>query len=449
MRDINFKKIIEMKRLLNKILFLLTISLMVGSCSDDDQLVINPNAETTATLSATQVVLDKDELGTDVLTVTWTEPDFGYNAAVNYKIYFNKAGGEAADAESVNGGTSYSKTFKSEELNKILLNLELKPEEAADVTVVVAAVLNDKTGYGILSEPNTLNATPYADVLDLSTPWGLVGSAFNDWGGAGPDAPFYKTDEAGVYVCYVTLKDGKWKIRKDNDWAVNYGDNGADGSLEAGGSDIDAVAGTYKIVFNENALTYTVTAFTIGLVGDATVNGWNGPDMPLSYDPYTDTWRTQVKLNEGKIKFRQNNDWAVNYGDNGLDGTLESGGADIPVTAGYYDVVLNLNDLTYTLAKTQIYGVVGSAYNDWGATPDYAFTPDYSKEGAYYINEIVLIDGKMKFRANNDWAVNYGDTGLDGKLDAGGDDIPVTAGTYRITMDLSDPNNMTYTLTKK
>ncbi|MDZ7612639.1 MAG: SusE domain-containing protein [Flavobacteriaceae bacterium] len=81
-----------MKVIFNKILFLLTISLMVGSCSDDDQIVLNPNAETTATLSATQVVLDKDAIGSDVLTVTWTEPDFGYAAAANYKIYFNTGG---------------------------------------------------------------------------------------------------------------------------------------------------------------------------------------------------------------------------------------------------------------------------------------------------------------------------------------------------------------------
>lgn len=436
-----------MKVILNKILFLLTIALMVGSCSDDDQIVINPNAETIATLSTNQVVLDKDEEGKDVLTVTWTEPDFGYPAAANYKIYFNKAGGDIADAESVNGGTSFSKTFKSEELNKILLNLELEPKEAADVTVVVAAILNDKTGYGILSDPNTLKATPYADLLDLSTPWGLVGSAYNNWG-ATPDAPFYKTDEAGVYVAYVTLLTGEWKIRKDNSWDVNYGDTGANGTLEKGGDNIKSTAGTYKIVFNENTLTYTVTPYTIGLVGSATANGWDGPDMPLSYDSYSDTWRGQFKLKEGEIKFRLNNDWGVNYGDDGKNGTLESGGPNIPVTAGYYDVVLDLNDLTYTLEKTLVYGVVGSGYNEWGATPDYPFTPDYSEEGVYYIKSITLLDGEIKFRANNDWAVNYGDTGNDGTLEADGTNIPSKAGNYRIRMDLSDPDKMTYTITK-
>ncbi|MDZ7612640.1 MAG: hypothetical protein U5K51_02120 [Flavobacteriaceae bacterium] len=205
-------------------------------------------------------------------------------------------GGDADKVQTVNGGSSFSKTFKSEELNKIMLNLGLEPEESADVTVIVAAILNDRTGYGIESDANILKATPYADVLDLSTPWGIVGSAYNDWGGAGPDAPFYKTDEAGVYVAYVTLLTGEWKIRKDNAWDTNYGDDGANGTLELNGANIQATAGTYKIVFNESALTYTVTPYTVGLVGSATVNGWDGPDMPLSYDSYTDTWRAQVKL---------------------------------------------------------------------------------------------------------------------------------------------------------
>jgi len=453
MRDINFKKIIEMKRLLNKILFLLTISLLVGSCSDDDQIILNPNAETTATLSDTQVVLDKDATGSDVLTVTWTEPDFGYAAAVNYKIYFNKAGGDADKVQTVNGGTSFSKTFKSEELNKIMLNLELEPEEAADVTVVVAAILNDKTGYGIESDPNTLKVTPYADVLDLSTPWGIVGSAYNDWGGAGPDAPFYKTDEAGVYVAYVTLSEGKWKIRKDNDWAVNYGDNGADGSLEAGGADISATAGTYKIIFNENALTYTIEKYSWGIVGSA-YNDWGGagPDAPLMYDSYSDTWRAVVTLETGDMKIRQNNEWNVSYGDKTLDGILDTeNDNNIPVTAGNYLVIVDFKDLSYTIEQTDIWGVVGSGYNDWGdAGPDAPFTPDFSTEGVYYIKSVTLIDGEIKFRKNNDWTVSYGDKTLDLILDTeDGNNIPVTAGVYDIVLDFSNPDSPKYTMTKK
>ncbi|WP_377176751.1 SusE domain-containing protein [Namhaeicola litoreus] len=438
-----------MKVFINKILILLAISLIGGSCSEDDQVVLNPAASTSSQLSTSEVVLEKDNAGMDVLTVTWTEPDFGYAASANYMIYFDKVGGNFTNAQSSNGGRAFSKTFKNEELNKILLNLDLEPGQAAEIQVKVKAVLNDRTGYGIDSNINNLMATAYADVLDLSTPWGLVGSATpNGWDG--PDVPFYKTDEAGVYVAYVTLTDGEWKIRKDNDWAVNYGDDGADGTLEPGGANIVATAGTYKVTFNENASTYTVEKYTWGLVGSATTNGWDGPDMPMMYDSFSDTWKAVVTLADGEMKFRFNNDWGTNYGDTGLDGILDAGGDNIPVSKGNYLITMDLNNLTYSIEETDIWGVVGSGYNDWGAAgPDFPFTPDFSQEGVYYISSITLLTGEIKFRPNNDWPGNYGDDGGDGTLEPDGANIPSTAGTYSIIMDLSNPDNPTYSITAK
>jgi hypothetical protein len=204
------------------------------------------------------------------------------------------------------------------------------------------------------------------------------------------------------------------------------------------------------ILFDEANLTYTIESYTWGLVGSATTNGWGGPDMPLTYDSYSDTWRAQVRFKvDGEIKIRLNNDWPVNYGDTGLDGTLDAGGDNIPVTSGYYEIQVDLNDLTYTLEETDIWGVVGSGYNNWGEFDDYPFTPDYSKDGLYYINGIELLDGEIKFRINNDWGTDYGDTGLDGILDLGGDNIPSTAGTYNIIMDLSNPDVPVYSIIAK
>ncbi len=39
--------------------------------------------------------------------------------------------------------------------------------------------------------------------------WGVVGSAANDWGNAGPDLPFYTTSDPDVLVAYVTSK--RWR----------------------------------------------------------------------------------------------------------------------------------------------------------------------------------------------------------------------------------------------
>ncbi len=56
-----------------------------------------------------------------------------------------------------------------------------------------------------------------------------------------------------------------------------------------------------------------------------------------------------IALTDGEIKFRLNNDWETNYGDNGADGTLESGGSNIPVTAGNYKIVVDFVNFTYQL----------------------------------------------------------------------------------------------------
>jgi hypothetical protein len=427
-----------MKKYINKIFVLLAISVFLGSCEEQELTILNPNATTIATLSANDVVLEKANIGQDALTVTWTKPDFGYSAAASYQLLVDLAGGDFSTASVISTGQVLSYTFETEELNKILIGLGVEPDAATELQVKVKAILSSSTA--ISSDANTLIATAYADALDLSSPWGIVGSAYNDWG-ATPDAPFYKVQGSpNVYVAYVTLLDGEWKIRKDSSWDVNYGDDGLDGNLNEGGANIPATAGTYKIVFDEAALTYTVEAYTWGLVGDATTNSWDGPDMPLTYDPFTDTWRAQVKLNDGEFKVRLNNDWGTNYGDDGLDGTLDPSGTNIPVTFGYYEIIVNLNDLTYTLEKTDIWGVVGSGYNDWGATPDFQFIPDYGVEGVYHANNITLLDGEIKFRTNSDWGLNYGDTGLDGILEEGGDNIPSTAGTYDITLDFSNPS---------
>lgn len=88
---------------------------------------------------------------------------------------------------------------------------------------------------------------------------------------------------------------------------------------------------------------------TWGIVGSSTPNGWGGPDLPMTYNVDLDIWEATVEFTNGEIKFRADNNWDNNYGDNDYDGSLEPGGANIYVSAGYYRVSLNLTTLTYTL----------------------------------------------------------------------------------------------------
>jgi hypothetical protein len=430
-----------MKKILKNIMLLFTVTTLLVACDSQELTVLDSSASTTVSLSASDVVLDANNAGQEALTVTWTEPNYGFSAGPNYQVILTVAN---SDPKIINVGNSLSKAFETVELNKILLGLGLKAGEASQVTVQIKAILSASSE--ILSNSVSFTATVYADKLDLSTIWGVVGSATtNGWNG--PDMPFFTTSDPNVLVAYVNLTDGEIKFRTNNAWDLNYGDNGNDGSLEQDGANIPVTAGTYKISFNTNDLTYTIEPYAWGLVGDATTNGWGGPDMPMTYDSYSDTFKAVVTLADGEIKFRFNNDWTLNYGDDGADGTLEGGGANIAVTAGNYLVTLDLNNLVYTIEPIDIWGIVGSAApNGWDG-PNVRFTPDYGTDGVWYLNNITLTDGEIKFRTNDSWDVNYGDTGNDGTLEAGGDNIPVSAGTYNIILDFSDPNAPTYTIT--
>ena len=58
-----------------------------------------------------------------------------------------------------------------------------------------------------------------------------------------------------------------------------------------------------------------------------------------------------------------------------------------------------------------------------------------------------LVAGQIKFRANDDWGWNYGDTGADGSLENDGDNLVIdAAGNYTVVLDLSTPRAYTYSV---
>ena len=86
--------------------------------------------------------------------------------------------------------------------------------------------------------------------------WGIIGSATPKGWDADTDMKFDNANQ--VWKLTVSLTAGEIKFRKNHDWGTNFG--GANGSLIAGGANIAvANAGTYDIVVDFNANTYTLT----------------------------------------------------------------------------------------------------------------------------------------------------------------------------------------------
>jgi SusD family/Outer membrane protein SusF_SusE len=138
------------------------------------------------------------------------------------------------------------------------------------------------------------------------------------------------------------------------DWAMNWGDNGADGTLEPDGANLKAVeAGFYRLTVDLTALTYTFVKTDWGLIGSATPNGWDS-DMDMTYDVTENAWSITADLVAGEAKFRANDGWDINLGDEGADGILEYGGANIAIPAnGTYLLKLYLDrpDHSYYIEK--------------------------------------------------------------------------------------------------
>jgi hypothetical protein len=390
----------------------------------------------------------------EAVNIAWNDPilDSSLNIDIDYIIEAAAPDTEFAspiEARKVRNMNSVSLT--NAQLNAIAFQTGIPVDTAGDLELRIKSIITDAASGLVLeriSTTVTINVTTYLTVLDLSTTWGIVGSAANDWG-ATPDLPFFKTDVDGVLTAYVTLIAGEFKFRENNDWGNNYGsDSSTGGAITSGGGNLTTTGGSYKIVLNLNNLTYSIESFSIGIVGGA-YNDWGAtPDFMLEYDQYSDVFRGLVTLIDGEMKFRMNNDWGTNYGDDGADGTLELNGSNIVVTAGMYFATVDMNDLTYTLEPvTHVWGLVGGAYNDWGATADAQFKRDWSKpfNDVWVLNNVTLIDGEYKFRSNNDWGTNYGDDGGDGVLELNGSNLNTTAGTYSYVLDFSNPNAPTYT----
>ena len=339
-----------MKNILKTAAICASLVWLVGCEKDEEKATMNANARVESNISASTLVLDKTQSNTTALTVSWETKDLGVQLAPVYTVEFeNIATGKIKPLSAER--SPFTLTVK--ELNEYLVGLGLKTGVATDVRVLVRAALSDQRS---LVATKTLKVTPYFDEIKASE-WGVVGSATpNGWNG--PDIKMWNSTD-GNLVAYATLSAGKIKFRKNNDWGVNLG--GSNGTLSSGGSNIAVTAGTYKITINVSKNTYTIETYSWGIIGSG-ARGWgDNDDVAMTYEGSTNSWVVKNIALDGEIKFRLNHSWGTNFGadstDNpaaALEGDIKSGGNNIKVPAGTYNVSFSFdanNKGTYKIEK--------------------------------------------------------------------------------------------------
>jgi starch-binding outer membrane protein SusE/F len=393
----------------------------------------------------------------DVITFSWTSPAYATDSStIKYIVQIDSAGRNFSNAASRTVTGQLSTAFTGKELNDILVGFGFAFGVAYDVDVrIISSYANNNEQY--MSNTLAIKATPYVVPPKVEPPSSgtlfLVGSATaGGWNNPVPalTQQFTKIDDLTYEGTFYIAGGGEYLMLPVNgDWSHKYSvaDNTIVGLAEGGdfGYDLSqnfpgpAATGLYTIRVDFQAGKFTITqvkAYALMYVaGD--YQGWTPATAPTVASPDSDgSFEGYVNVPAGgsyKFKFTSQPDWnGTNYGDGGVNMLSTSGGdLTFPDGGGYYKINANVNDLTW-FAKPTTWSMIGS-FTGWSSDIDMTYD-DGSKTWSGTID--IAADGEFKFRANYDWGLNYGDSGADGTLNEGGDNIKVTAGTHTITLDL-------------
>ena len=224
------------------------------------------------------------------------------------------------------------------------------------------------SGQGILNVPGN-NIPTQAGIYDVTfnrnngtytfigTPFpsiGIWGPAVNSQlGYGGPDIDMVTTDGIIYTLSGFYYSSGQAYFR-ENDATTNVWGSTAfpTGTGMLSGPSIPVTGGEWFVTFNRNTGGYSFAYPSIGILGTATSVGW-GTDIDLSTTDGFSYSISNLVLTDGVVKFRKDNAWDINWGSLGFPtGTGVQNGAEIPVTAGTYDVSFEKSSGNYAFNNT-------------------------------------------------------------------------------------------------
>lgn len=348
---------------LNIIFLALVGMLFITSCEDDEVgpvISTNPNAPSImAPASGESYMLTEENADEVITTLEWSEPEYGFDAAVQYSVHMAKAGTDFAEPISMGTSDTTAYDIVGGEMNNKLIAAGFPAGEAASVDFRVTASVSDSV-ENLLSEPVTLEFTPYQ--VNVVYPKIYVPGAYQGWD-PGTAPPVYSVEDNGIYSGYVLFgqADNAFKFTLERSWDTNWGDEAAaatqpgDGTLESGGVGNDIYAadsGYYFLQANINDLTYQGYKTDWSISGSAT----GGSAVPLNFNTSDSTWSANVDLSAGDFKFQSLASPGIVEGAAAVDFIygLDSGndllrdGDPIPVeSGGNYEVILDMRKPPY------------------------------------------------------------------------------------------------------
>lgn len=152
-------------------------------------------------------------------------------------------------------------------------------------------------------------------------------------------------------------------------------------------------------------------------------SGWSTPHALRS--PAQDGVYVGFYWLDGEFKFKPNEgNWDGDWENDGDGKIADNGGANMPgVDPGFYKITVDLNEMTYSVEPITNISIIGG-FNDWAGDVEM----EYNIEGGYWQCTTDEVTGEYKFRANHDWAINWG--GTEDNLTQDGANLNSDGGTH-------------------
>lgn len=275
----------------------------------------------------------------------------------------------------------------------------------------------------------------------------IIGSVRGAWD---TDVDMTYNEMLKCWEARETLSAGEFKFRLNHDWAVNWG--GTTDDLVQDGANLQLAAdGPYiiRLYLSDEAPAHCTvkedSGYPDNLYEIGNESSWSASHLLLGdgngkYQGYY--WL------DGEFKFKPNadnwdNDLEYVSGDT-TSGTLtDGGGPNCPDPgAGFYQINVDMTSMTYSLLKIEHISMIGG-FNGWGDDLEMTYN---TAEGCWEVTTDA-VSGEYKFRANHDWAINWG--GSEGDLSQDGSNLNIEAGTYKFQLYISYAGNNKVVITKQ
>ena len=436
---------------MKKLFYILGIGLLMASCTEDFKDWADPmsNSEDPASANAAVTAasgIDFTTITTDSVMLFTPNYDMEDGTAVDNTVtLFNADKSQSQTVDVDEQGRA-----KTTELRDALEALYGVPDDVVDVPVNVVTVLT-KNGQAFRFNSDIVDDVKMAAGMYLLVDGDKVPMDFVEPGKFTVSVTSQETEFFFLPFTHLNnVEEGKLGATEETDGYPFGGDlaQGADAFVIWLMEDPDYTQ--FIITVNTNDMTYDIEGLAyadmIWQAGNA--NGWGSPAAGLKNKGWKEARNNDgdyygfMYLN-GDFKFRSHEttwdapDWGLDDAFDDYSGSLVAQGDNINAPEGFYMVEANLDDMTYELTPITTIGVIGG-FNGWAS--DYAKLQYNTQTGAWEGYCEIPAGTEFKFRANEDWAINWG--GDFNNLSYDGGNLKVdTSATYYIQLYITYEGN--------